>query len=877
MSHGLKELLTDIAKALYAFFSHRILWLLVVTAVLFYVLLVQLFHLQIVSGETFRAPPPITGYVERPLPALRGTIYDRHGRPLAQNEISFVAKMDPSVAISNDALLQLALLFEQNNEEFIDSFPIALDDPIRFTIEGTTETQIHRREYRWKADMAIPNPETATAQESWDFLRTSRYFGIDPDLSDEDARRVLNFRTKIFEQRFLGWGNYEPMPILFAKNISPATIAVIEEQRTIFTGMFIDIETTRVYPAGRYMSHMIGYLRPITAQQLADNQHLGYTAEDLFGRAGLELSMEHSLRGAPGLERFEVNSAGRRIGVPERLLDPTPGDRIFLTIDLELQMAAFHTLEYHLSEAVIGRLNLPRTHAQALTIEEIFISFVRGHNLDIRTVLEADEDNHAYQMQRYIVTRLPDITPQTATTTENRAEINNIVKEGIERRRISPAKMLLTLIGTGQISDPDGDIAERLINNPGTAQPVLIDKIRMREITPQLMNVDPSTASMIITCIHTGAVLAAATYPSYDNNRLVNVFNEEYWTRINSLDPTHPMINRPFRETRAPGSTFKMFTGVAAMEEGTIGPNTLIHDRVFFRDAGEPPMRCWHTGGGHGSINVSRALAVSCNYFFGTAAFRLGNSGPGTSLTTSQGIETFGKYMAMFGLNDPSGVEIGEHPLDLLARGYDGPTMASPDFKRHRILSANPFAAAGDLNWFDGDMIRTAIGQGWADHTPAQMVRGMSTIANRGVNYYLHLVGHTEDFLGNITGLTTPTAMNHGIDVADSTWDATIEGMRLVTQPGAGGTAVNLFRGFPISIASKTGTAEQIRGRLYHSSFGGFAPLESPQFAFYVSVPFGTTAAHSQISGRIAQDMIKIMLGYGNEPRHQEAFNQFTR
>ena len=875
MSHEVKELFTDIFRALYAFFSHRILWLLVITGVLFYVLLVQLFHLQIVSGETFRAPPPRTGYIERQLPAQRGTIYDRHGRPLAQNEITFVAKMDPSVPITNEALLQLALMFEQNGDNYEDSFPISLE-PFEFTIPGTTEEQMRRRQQHWMREMYIPNYETATAEEAWDFLRETR-FNIDPELSSEDARRIMNFSAKIFERRFLGFGTYEPTPILFASDISPATIAAIGEKRNLFAGLFVDIETTRVYPAGRYVSHMIGYLRPITAQQYADNSHLGYTQDCLFGRAGLELSMEHSLRGTPGLERFEVNSAGRRISAPIRLEEPQPGDRIFLTIDLELQIAAFHALEHELSEAVIGRINLPRGHQQAITVEQVFTSFVNANNLDIRKVMEVDADNHAHAMQQYILARFPEVTVTNATTLENRARIQSIITDGIERRRISPAKMLLTLIGTEQITDPDGTIAERLIRQPTGARDVLIEKIRARELTPQLLNIDPATGSLVITCVHTGAVLAAVTYPSYDNNRLVNNFDNDYFIRINSLDPTHPMINRPFRETNAPGSTFKMFTGVAGLETGVIGTTTRITDRVRFVSAGEPGVRCWHSGG-HGSINVTQAIAVSCNYFFADTAFRLGNARPTTARTTAQGIEIFNKYMTMFGLNEATGVEIGDHPIGLRAAGYEGDIMASPEFKRHIQLSRNPFATASSLNWFDGDTVQASIGQGYVDVTAAQMVRGMATIANRGVNYQLFLVGHTEDANGNITGMTTPTEMEHGIDVSDSTWDAIIEGMRLATQPGAGGTAVNLFRGFPIVVAGKTGTAEHGQPRrLSHSTFGAFAPHEDPQIATFVSIPFGTTSAHTQISARISLEIIGIALGLGNEPQHPEPFNNLRR
>ena len=878
MNYKLKTTLRSVGKALYLFFSHRLLWLLVLTGVLFYILLVELFNLQVVEADMFRLSAPVrTGEVSRPLPALRGTIYDRHGRPLAVNELTFVVKMDPSITISNEALLALALLFEANGEDYVDSLPIAIPtqpgETFTFTIDGPNPDVIRRRENHWKREMDIPNYETATAEEAWNDLR-DRQLNIDPALSLEDARRIMNFAAKIHARRFLWFSTYEPTPIIFAYDVSPATIAAIEEQPHFFSGLFIDIETLRVYPAGRYVSHMIGYVRVITEQQLERNEHLGYTENDLFGRSGLELSMEQSLRGVPGRERFEVNGRGHRISEPVRYVEPQPGDQIFLTIDLELQMAAFHVLENALSEAIIGRLTLRNSTEPALTMQDIFTSFVRGHNLDLRAVLEAEPGSHAFPMREYIIARFPDASAHTLV---NRERMQGIIIEGIERRRISPAKMLLTLIGTGQISDEDGQVSARLIAQPNSAQTVLIEKIRARELTPQLLNVDPSTGSLIITCTDTGAVLAAVTYPSFDNNRLVNNFDDEYWLQINNLDPTEPMINRPFREARAPGSSFKMFTAAAALEEGVISPNTRIQSRATFTAAGVPHVSTWNRRG-HGNINVMQALAISCNYFFAESAFRLG--GRGTSATqTQQGIEIFNQYMAFFGFNGFSGVEIGDYPLDLRMQGHDGHSMPSPEFKRFRHLQRNPFAPASSLVWTAGDTSQVSIGQGYSNYSAAQMVRGMSTIANRGVNYYLHLVGHIEDFNRNEVFRTQPTYAETDLEFADSTWDAIIEGMRLVTEPGASGTAVGAFESLRphIRVAGKTGTAEHGAARPSHSTFGAFAPLEDPQIAIFVAVPFGTTAGYRQISAQVARDLIGIALGLHNESHPPQPTNTLTR
>jgi len=96
------------------------------------------------------------------------------------------------------------------------------------------------------------------------------------------------------------------------------------------------------------------------------------------------------------------------------------------------------------------------------------------------------------------------------------------------------------------------------------------------------------------------------------------------------------------------------------------------------------------------------------------------------------------------------------------------------------------------------------------------------------------------------------------MELADSTWDAIHAGMIQATE--GWGTATNLFRGFPVRVAGKTGTAEQITGRLSHSSFGGFAPYEEPKIAIYVTIPFGDTMVMRASATHIARDVIYAFL-----------------
>jgi penicillin-binding protein 2 len=331
------------------------------------------------------------------------------------------------------------------------------------------------------------------------------------------------------------------------------------------------------------------------------------------------------------------------------------------------------------------------------------------------------------------------------------------------------------------------------------------------------------------------------------------------------------MTNRPFMETRAPGSTFKMFTAVAALEEGVISPNSRIFDGIrHTASGGAQGVRCWSSG--HGSINVVQAIAVSCNFFFAECGFRLGNSRH-SSRSTADGIATLNRYMEFFGLNDPTGVEIGEVHQQFVNQGYLGNTMASPDFKIHRIRIFNENATAGDLRWRDSDTAQVTIGQGYNDYTPAQMARGMAIIATRGTNFPLRLVLHLENYAGIPVIQNTPTPVESEIQISDSTWNAVHEGMRLVTSPGAGGTAVNVFRNSPIRVAGKTGTAEQIGTRFSHTAFGGFAPHDDPQIAVYVNVPFSATRAYSQMAAHVARDVVGVALGINAQSEFPQELN----
>jgi cell division protein FtsI/penicillin-binding protein 2 len=875
------EIVKDSALAVYRFVTHRILWLLIVAAAAFYLLANRLFDLQIVMHDSFRLVPPKMNTVTVSTPALRGTIYDAKGRPLAINNLSSAVKIEPSIAITNEGIMKLIEIFERNGETYLDDFPMTKDEPYAFTFESDWQENL------WKGDMALNDPEVgieavtarnakakegegevitledATPTQIFNFLRDR--FGIDPELSNGEARKLLNIRCMLYMKRVIYIDEYSPTPITLATGVSDRTIAAIEENNDLLPGVNIEIQTTREYPEGKYFSHMLGYIREISEEELERNEGKGYSNTDLIGKAGLERSMEQFLRGTSGSETYEVNSAGRRQeGSVVQVVESRPGDKIFLTVDSYLQKKAYDLLEQELANALAAKLTYNGNTNRSINYIElykVFASFVASNNLPIDKVLASEEGTDAYKLRQYILDRFPEAN---ASEQESLEQIKAILEEGLEERRLHPAEMLLTLVDVGYLSDPEGQVSARLRSNMNNALDITVEKIKSLELSPQAVNLDPSTGSAVVIDNDTGDVLAAVSYPSYDNNRLVNIWDNDYYMQNFVDDPTDPEIYRPFMEARAPGSTMKMITAAAALETTAIYENTRVYDAYEYTKAGQPYTRCWSRAS-HGTVNVRQALAVSCNYFFCEATYRL-NDG------ISRGIDVLDRYLEFFGLNDKTGVEIGEYYNYFDAYPDLHYKVSSPEFKKFRVQQLNPEADEYEYAWRDGDTVRTGIGQADSNYTPAMMARYISVIANRGVRYPLHLVQTVENSMGGLVlGYEPVPDTPSNIEISDSTWNVLTDGMRMVTEQG--GTAVNDFKDFPVKIAAKTGTAQQVSSRNDHSSFASYAPLDDPQISVYVNIPFGDTPAYTHVSARVVREIILEVLGYNYTAEVPEPIN----
>ena len=335
----------------------------------------------------------------------------------------------------------------------------------------------------------------------------------------------------------------------------------------------------------------------------------------------------------------------------------------------------------------------------------------------------------------------------------------------------------------------------------------LYDKIEALEITPGQLGLEPGSGGLVVTDPNTGDVLACVSYPGYDNNRLANTMDSAYYNQLNS-GTSRPFYNRATQEETAPGSTFKMVSATAALEEGIVDAGTRFYCNGVFSDV-QPSPRCWIHPSGHGSLDLVHAIENSCNVYFYNVGYELGMDSEG-NYDSDRGTDRLAKYAEMFGLGEKSGLEIDE---------------ASPHIS-------------------DEYSIQSAIGQGNNNYTVSQINRYVTAVANSGTVYDLTLIDKITDSGGNLIRDNEAEVVRTMDEISQSTWDQLHEGMELMVSSHA------TFSGLDFTMAGKTGTAQQNELHPDHALFVGYAPADSPEISVAVRIVNGYNSGYASEIGR---------------------------
>lgn len=652
-----------------------------VVGFLFLVFVYQLMLIQIAQGEAYAAQATRGYTATQSIPAARGEIVDRYGRPFTTNRIGFNIILDRAflpTSKQNQVILDLIGQMEEMGSSWIDNLPLTQTEPFGFLEDKEAEVA------RLKRHLGVA--EYASAEESFSWLAERYGLGdYDPGtgtctLLDRSkkvvgvwdaatARQLVGVRYEMEQKAFSLRNTYT-----FAEDIGTRGATIISGLGYQLPGVSVVQGTVREFVEGDLAPHIIGITGSISASEmdklraedkLYSAQNLtGYKGDERIGKFGMEQRYEEELRGTEGVRTITLDAKGHVVGV-EETVPPTPGHTIVLTLDKNLQRTAQDALESTIA--------------------------------DLRTK---------------------------------------------------------TTINAGMNA------------NAGAA--VAVD-------------------------VATGEILAAATYPNYDN--------ASYYQDYNMLEAQRPepLLNRTTMGAYRPGSIYKGAVAVAGLAEGVIGSHETVYCGGVYTRFRDYQPRCLYV---NGNIDVVGALQVSCNVFFYETGYRLG-------------IQRQNQYSAHFGLGSRTGIELPELSGQL----------SSPITQQ----------AAGQT-WSEGNIIQSAIGQLDHQFTPMQMASYAATLANNGTRMQLHLLKSIRSYSFEETVEEIQPTVVDQVPAAPSVFDVVREGMVRATLPG--GTSYWHWAGFPLSVASKTGTPEASGGNL-DSCYIAYIPAEDPKIAIAVVIEKG--------------------------------------
>ena len=943
-------------KKLKAFFKrahiNRTTLLAVVFVLMSLFLLRRIYNLQIINGAYYAENFSMKTTRTLTLKSTRGNIYDRNGRILATNELSYSLTITDAGSYSTSREKALALngeayrlktILEANGDRLDNDFHVTLDgagDYI-YNVSGQSLLRFKADVYgHAKIDDLKAEERNATAAEMMAYLISEQRFAIirdkKPYTAEELAsvglpetltpREILDIVYVRYELFTTSYQKY--VPVTIATGLSAESVAELQEQQSTLTGIDIAEDSIRVYPDAEAFASIIGYTGKISADELTvlKEENSAYNSTSIVGKSGIEKVFETDLQGTNGKQTVYVDNLGKVTEVDEdSLVEPRAGRDVTLTIDKDLQLAAYKILEQRIAGVLVSVIinektfdyeNLKDSSDIRIPIYDVYNAMIENSVIDTshfiyseaspneKLLLEAHDTKQSevfaainreltgespviyseltQEMQEYesyiVDTMLASETGilntgaidkndetylawaregsislreyLTYAASQNWIDITSIApsdtylssdaiyeviadyiinylsedktfdkllyKYMLQEDRITPNMIINVLYDQG-ILDKEDELYDDYQREAISSYDLMVSKITNLEITPAMLALSPCSGSAVIVNPMNGEILACVTYPGYDNNRLANTMDVAYYNKL-AADESRPFYNRATQQTTAPGSTFKIVTATAGLEEGVVDLGSYFYCNGVF-DLIETPLSCWQKEG-HGDMNVVWGIQNSCNVYFANVAYLLGQTEMGT-WSDSLSLGKLQQYAKLFDLDKASGIEIPE---------------ASPQVSTQYA-------------------IQTCIGQGTNAYTTTQLARYAAILANEGTSYNISLVDKVTDTDGNLVRDFVPTIESE-LDVASTTWDIIRNSLKAVINTKAE------WNGYPIQVAGKTGTAQSSRTTPSHGLFVCYAPYEAPQVAMAVRIGNGYSSINAMLT---AQDIISYYFNLVDE------------
>ena len=745
-------------------FHHRLLGVVLILALLMTFLCSNLYSIQYVNGQDYANQSVARAYENQTVPASRGLILDRNGQVLVSNQISYRVTLSLSLMGETEEercanLLSLIQVCREEGVTWADTLPITTTAPFSYTTEApfyTVETDEEG------------NPQYSMTRLGQ--LAVSMKWIKDPeDLAEgeipEDAGDASTEEPGLWDRilDFFGMGPEE----------APA-----EEPQP--------------------------YQLP--------------TAEELLGM----MCRSFGVKGEGAVDEDAAEESGETV--------PTLNIGDMSETDARAVAGVLYELYYR------SRITNWPLYYFAEDVDVDFITRVKelglkGVEIETTSVRKYETDYAAHLLGRVAAMNADEVDYYMGLD-DGYTQNDYVGREGAELAFESylhgtPGERAIERNEDGKITSsvwlPDEETGESLAPEPGDNVFLTID-IGLQQMVEDLLaervpglSDEVEGAACTVQLVDTGEILAAASYPTFDLETYVQDFTQ------NSTDPLKPLMNRAFQGLYPPGSTFKMITAIAGLEEGIIEPSTIIRDLgryTYWTDVNPPQCGIYRQyRNTHGPVNVTKAIEVSCNYFFYDVGRRVG-------------IDRLDEYAAMFGLGQKTGVELSEST---------------------GVVGGREFTESLGQTWYEGSVTSVAIGQESTQVTPIQLTNYISTLVNGGTRYSTHLLKtvKSSDF-SQVVYEYEPQVQSE-INIAPENLNAVTEGMRDLTT--GEGSLANAFRNLPFEVGAKTGSAQVSSTSNSNAVFVCYAPYDDPEIAISLVVEHGG-------SGSILASLAAEILAY---------------
>lgn len=895
------------------------------------ILIFQMYRIQILEAEQTVREQEYKLVRERKTNSTRGLIYDRKGRVLAYNELSYSVILEDSPLLNtnskkNAMLYKLIQILKREDVALEPEFYIAQGESgiLEYTVEGTARLRFIKNALgKQSIDNLTEEEREMSAEELFALLRYGNkkfgaMYGISDEYALEDALQIMSVRYAIFTL----WPKYSQ--ITMATGISDTLIAALRENSAELPGISIIMQTKRVYNYSEYFAHIIGYTGKINEDELEayNAKEEVFTATDFIGKTGLEKSYEDVLNGEKGIEKLTLDENYRIVNT-EVLSEPQTGNNLYLTIDAEMQKAYYHLLEKELAKILLEQMTDELDYGTKgesadnilIPVYEIYDALFSNNVLDVRRIFDkvapenavpneltvhqkfqtkfrtvsdrlavclaygskTTNDDVSEEMAEYldyvyskVTSAAAGILPAAnidrtdavylgyrngevslsefftyainqnwmdlerlgitdyyvtdeiygillqkiaALLDEDAVFAKKLLRNMIFQKELSGKEICLLLFDQSVLSYNEADY-RALSNGTVSAYTFIREKIQKVEITPAQLALDPCSASLVITDVNNGDVLAMVTYPSYDNNKLANKIDWEYYSKL-LQDKSNPLSSRVTNSKTTTGSTFKMITSFAGYGENVLGIYEKIEDQGEFTKV-VPSPKCWYYPRNHGWVDVPRALYHSCNYFYYEVGYRLAEDFNG-QYSDSLGIARLTKYAEKFGFGAKSGIEVSE---------------LEPQITKT-------------------DVVRGAIGYGHS-FTPSQIARYVTTLANRGTCYNLTLIDLITNRSDELVEDHSATVLNQITEFTEAEWEQVQKGMHLVLN--SSDSTGRQYNKLGFDAAGKSGTAQVSDTKPSHVLFISYAPYQNPEIAVAVVIPNGYSSGYAVDIGYVVYD-----------------------